>query len=256
MRLLPVAAAALAAAACVSSPDELARFEVQRARDLRVATVMIQDVLGGHGTGFVIDVRRDDAPDSTAHAEWFALIATAGHVLSAIQAPPLPSVQGPWRVRYSQFPGLEEGATSSRFYVHPGLDLGVVEFPLTNSRGSALRLAGRGPRFGERLWSVGFPRAFGPMAHDGIAGELDKYGYYWVTMLLEPGQSGSAVVNQDGEVIAIVVVGSRSNGFSFDAGRAGLLALDAAALAWLDKVRSLSWPRWLTTSEPVVQRRA
>jgi S1-C subfamily serine protease len=103
-----------------------------------------------------------------------------------------------------------------------GHDLALLRVSEPDSLPPALPLAGSDPRWGSRVFTIGYPRidTMGrtPKLSDGIISALSGYqddpDSYQTSVPIQPGNSGGPLLNMNGEVVGVVaaMLGARGEG--------------------------------------------
>jgi hypothetical protein len=196
------------------------------------------------GSAFVISSERAAPLDQITPAnKWRTLVLTAGHCLD------LNVFEGfDWR-------GQSLGMAQAR-WKHRQADLGIVEF-WTDHQMPAVSMRPEAPRAGEHVWLVGFPwvqpvaitqgyigdprpRDLGDISQDP-SDPLVEAAIVRIAVFGNPGNSGSPVFDDNGEVIGVLTLG-----FGAPGGLNGVVAVAApVAHDWIEKVLHLDPPYWL-----------
>ena len=155
---------------------------------LASATVVrIESVDGGHGTGFVFHDNRT--------------VVTAGHVLRYIKAH-----TGVCKLTFSDGDEIVCGPES--FTIFSDMDLAVVRLPRAAKISVRLHLSAVPATVGDTICGVGYPLGYDTVAFSGMVSGSDGPNNTVSSAIINPGQSGSAVLNVDGRVVGVVVAKS------------------------------------------------
>lgn len=65
-----------------------------------------------------------------------------------------------------------------------------------------LKLSNKEPKAGDRVYTTGYPKGIGPLSYEGFINTTTPYEYI-ISIHFLPGQSGSALVNSDGDVVSL-----------------------------------------------------
>lgn len=134
-----------------------------------------------HGTGSASPVSSQRVNENNT-----ILFLTAKHVTQGLQ--------GGWRA-YHQGRTLSGGKLIAE---HPSFDVALLVFTV-DTPVDIVPLTGRAPQFGERVWSVGYPRINSPVITEGIVSShtiASTSSYY--------GCSGGAVIDSRGKIFGVV----------------------------------------------------
>ena len=192
------------------------------------------------GSAFVISSEKPDLLDLiTPPDKYRTLVLTAGHCL----------MDGAFHGEDAH--GNSLGEAKAR-WKHPTADLGIVEF-WTDHQLPAVTFRPEMPRAAEHVWLVGFPWVQPAAITDGYVGDPrarnvgansegdEEPDILTIALFGNPGNSGSPVLDDNGEVLGVLTLG-----FGAPGGLNGVV-VTAAPIAhdWIEKVFHLGPPYWL-----------
>lgn len=194
----------------------------------------------GSGSGFVVYCEPAPPLDVFAAGKYRVLVMTAGHCLD---------LGGPVLAETAR--GKRNLGELDRAWRCPSRDLGLMEFdvdvplPVLPMRQEPLRL-------GEHVWLTGFPLGLQAQITQGYVGDpalidlpgfLDEpaeNGILPVYLFGDPGNSGSCVLDDAGEVVGVLTIG-----WNDSHGANGIVALAAREPRdWISKIFALDPPYW------------
>lgn len=194
----------------------------------------------GFGTGFVIYCEQNDGSDGIVQpGKWRTLVATAGHVLEI-----------PRPIRGHDAHGRDMGDARA-YWNCQFFDMAIMEFDLDRPMPVA-KLRKEHLRAGEHVWLCGFPWAEAACITNGYVGDprevnldpredgLPENAILRVVLFGDPGNSGSAVYDDNGEVVGLLTLGYAAPG-----GLNGVIAMAGPGVReWIDHIVGLKPPYW------------
>ena len=222
---------------CASTDRVLPPIDLRLPKMLESA-VFIEHPGQGCGSAFVVSSKLSDGLDGCVPAgKWRTLVLTAGHMLELDR--PIHAHDA-----FGNDMGDARAYWNCQFF-----DMAMIEFD-TEKPMAPVKLRGEPVRAGEHVWLCGFPWGQPAAITEGYVGDprlrdesipgLKAAGTLTLVLYGNPGNSGSAVYDDNGEVIGILTLGYTAPG-----GLNGVLALAApGAGAWVDYILGLEPPYW------------
>lgn len=150
------------------------------------ATCMIKNHRGGFGTGVLLDS---------------GYILTAGHVVDANNNGSIDPVERRCTLRF----GRGDILTASVLYFSDGnLDFAILELSNRPNNAPTMRAANRSEILGEPVFTVGATAGHSPHITHGYV-STPELGHARASCFVGGGNSGGAIVNDDGEHLGVVI---------------------------------------------------
>jgi S1-C subfamily serine protease len=205
--------------------------------------VFLNDPMIGAGSGFVISSERPTPLDqNTPTNKWRTLVMTAGHCLEIG-----PHMQG------HDATGGSLGEAHAHWKCRTA-DVAILEF-WTDAPMRPLKFRPEPVRAGEHVWIEGFPWAQRAAVAQGYVGDPRSQDFgvdpqdpeqtvenaiLTVVLFGDPGNSGSAVFDDHGEVVGVLTLG-----FGAPGGLNGIVVTaDPRVHEWVEKILHLDPPYW------------